>query len=171
MDDETISGEQPDDVTETDTEVTLDEVDRGILYVLQRDARNITIEEIATEVEVSASTVRNRINKLEDTEVIENYTPQINYERAGFPLKVLFICSIDPDTRGQVAQEVLAIAGVVDINELVTSERNLHIQSVATSTRDLTRMTKQLNKHGLIIHSSEIITNHYAQPWGHFEFE
>jgi len=48
---------------------------------------------------------------------------------------------------------------------------NLHIQAVATSTRDLTRMTGQLNDYGLTIHSSEIVTNHYSQPWGHFEFE
>lgn len=170
MDDDTSSGDHSDDVAETGTETTLDEVDRGILFVLQRDARNITIQEIAEKVEVSASTVRNRISKLEDTDIIEGYSPQINYEQAGFSLKILFICSVEPDTRSQVAQTVLDVEGVIDINELVTSERNLHVQAVATSTRDLTRMTSELNDHGLVIHSSEIITNHYTQPWGHFKF-
>jgi len=82
MDDDTTSGDHSDDVAETGTEATLDEVDRGILFVLQRDARNITIQEITKKVEVSASTVRNRISKLEDTDIIEGYSPQINYEQA-----------------------------------------------------------------------------------------
>ena len=169
MDDKPSADDHTDEVTETDAEVSLDEVDRGILFALQRDARNITIQEIADEVGVSATTVRNRIDRIESADVIESYAPQINYERAGFPLKLLFICSADPDTRNQTARTVLDVGGVIDINELVTSERNLHIQAVATSTRDLTRMTEELNKHGLVIHCSEIITNHYCQPWGHFE--
>jgi len=32
-------------------------------------------------------------------------------------------------------------------------------------------MTGKLNEYGVSIHSSEIITNHYSQPWGHFKFE
>jgi len=171
MEDPTSPDDQTDEVTQTDTEVSLDEVDRGVLFVLQRDARNITIQEIADEVEVSATTVRNRIDRLENTGAIEGYAPQINYERAGFPLRLLFICSADPDIRNQTAQDCLDVEGIINVNELVTSERNLHVQAVATSTRDLTRMTEELNGHGLVIHSSEIITNHYSQPWGHFESE
>lgn len=170
MDGDPKSVDQSNEVTEPDIEVEIDEVDRGILYALQQDARNITIQEIADEVDVSASTVRNRIYKLEQANILESYAPQINYERAGFPLKLLFICTAEPEIRAKVAQEVLAVSGIIDVNELVTSERNLHVQAVATSTRDLTRMTADLNEYGLIIHSSEIITNHYSQPWGHFEF-
>ncbi|MFC7204065.1 Lrp/AsnC family transcriptional regulator [Haloferax namakaokahaiae] len=171
MDDQPPSADQPDDATEPDADVGIDDVDRGIMFALQRDARNITIQEIADEVSVSASTVRNRIDKLEHGGVIEGYAPQINYERAGFPLKLLFICSVDSNSRAAVAEEVLAVDGVIDVNELVTGERNLHVQAVATSTGDLTRMTADLNEYGLMIHSSEIITNHYSQPWGYFEYE
>lgn len=171
MDDNTTSSNQSDEIDKTDLEVTLDEVDQGILFFLQRDARNITIQEIADEVEVSPSTVRNRINKLENTDIIKNYAPQINYELAGFPLKIVFICSADADTRSQVARDTLDVKGVTQINELVTGERNLHIEVVATSTRDLALITGQLNERGLTVHSSEIITNTYTQPWDHFKSE
>jgi len=171
MVDDSTPASEADEAPAADTVVALDEVDRGILFVLQRDARNITIQTIADAVDVSASTVRNRIGNMEEKGVIEGYAPQINYERAGFPLKVLFICTVDPDARSGVAREALGVGGVVDVNEMVTSERNLHVQAIATSTRDLTRMTAELNEWGLTIHSSEIVTNHYSQPWGHFEFE
>jgi DNA-binding Lrp family transcriptional regulator len=43
----------------------LDDVDRGILYELQREARNTTAQEIADLVGVSPGAVRNRIERLE----------------------------------------------------------------------------------------------------------
>lgn len=46
----------------------LDGIDEGILYLLQRDARRITTKEMTEQVGVSASTVRNRIDRLEEAE-------------------------------------------------------------------------------------------------------
>ncbi|MFC7009408.1 Lrp/AsnC family transcriptional regulator [Halalkalicoccus salilacus] len=90
----------PKDRDDTDT-YTLDTVDRGILYELQLDARGITHEEISEKVGVAPSTVRNRIARLEAADIIETYVPKLNYERTGFPLRVLFICTAAPDIRSQ----------------------------------------------------------------------
>jgi len=54
----------------------LDEVDHGILYYLQQDARNSTSTEMAEELDITASTVRNRLARLEDEGVIEKYVPR-----------------------------------------------------------------------------------------------
>ncbi|MDG5817778.1 winged helix-turn-helix transcriptional regulator [Natronococcus sp. A-GB7] len=154
---------------ETTEAVEIDSVDEGVLFALQRDARNVTIDEIATEADVSPSTVRNRIDKLENTGVLKGYEPKIDYEKAGFPLRLLFVCTSDPSTRSSAAKDVLDVVGVVDITEMITSEHNLYIETIATSTSDLIRLTKELNESGLTVHSSEIITKKYSQPWGHFE--
>jgi len=150
--------------------VSLDEVDRGILYALQRDARNTTISEIAGQVDVSASTVRNRIEQMEESGVIEGYYPKINYERANFPLHVLFVCSAPADQREELAATALDAPGVVDVREMLTSQRNIYVESVATDTRDLTEITNGLATMGFEIVSSEIITNHYTRPWAEFEY-
>lgn len=150
--------------------IILDDVDRGILFTLQRDARNTTIAEIADEVEVSPSTVRNRIERLEDTGVIEGYYPKIDYEAAAFPLHVLFICSAPAEERGRLAREALESRGVVDVREMLTSTRNLYVEAVAIDTRDLTTVSNDLTALGFDIDSSEIISNHYTRPWAHFEF-
>ena len=150
---------------------SLDEIDRGILYELQRDARNTTIAEIAEEVEVSASTVRNRIEDMEAQGVIEGYYPKTDYERANFPLHVLFVCSAPADEREELARTALDAHGVVDIREMLTSQRNIYIEVVAVDTRDLTEITNELASMGFEIVSSEIITNHYTRPWAEFEFE
>ena len=149
----------------------LDDVDRGVLHALQRDARHTTAGEIADEVDVSASTVRNRIANLEDGGVIEGYHPQIDYENAGFQLRTLFVATVPAQIRDELAVEALSVPGVIDVREMLTSQRNLYIEGVATSTRDLAKMTNKLTDLGLELLSSEIVANHYSQPFGELELE
>ena len=155
--------------TDDGSEYVLDDVDRGVIFALQRDARGATAQEIAETVGVSPSTVRNRIVKLETIGVIEGYHPLINYEQAGFPLRVLFVATAPPDERQQRAKETLRVPGVTDVREMLTSKRNLYVEAVATSTRDLAGITSSLSDRNLEIVSSEIVTAHYSQPFGEFE--
>lgn len=152
-----------------DDRITLDTIDRGILYELQLDARNTTHEQISENLGVSPSTVRNRISKLEAADIIETYVPQINYERAGFPLRVQFVCTAAPDIRSRCAQETIELDGVIRIDETITSEQNLCIQVVALDTQDLATITQQLTELDLQVHSSEIITKTYTKPFTYFE--
>lgn len=62
----------------------IDDIDRSILHQLQLDARQ-TDTEIGRKVDVTSTTVRNRLDKLERNGVIQGYHPEINYERAGYP--------------------------------------------------------------------------------------
>ena len=151
--------------------VSLDDVDRGILFALQRDARNTTIAEIAEEVDVSASTVRNRIEDLEAKGVIEGYYPKINYEAANLPLRVLFVCSAPAEERKELAASALDVPGVIDVREMLTSTRNIYVDVVGVDTRDLTEITNELATMGFEIVSSEIVSNHYTRPWAEFEFD
>ncbi|MFB6207534.1 MAG: Lrp/AsnC family transcriptional regulator [Haloglomus sp.] len=149
---------------------SLDDIDRGILYALQKDARNTTIADIAEEVGVSASTVRNRIEEMEKADVIEGYYPKINYEKANLPLHVLFVCSAPADEREELAVQALDSQGVIDVHEMLTSQRNIFVEVVAVDTKDLAAITNDLSELGFEILSSEIITNHYTRPWSEFEF-
>lgn len=53
----------------------LNDVDRAILQLLQRDARHLTAVDIAEKVGVSDGTVRNRIRALEERDIIEGHRP------------------------------------------------------------------------------------------------
>lgn len=57
----------------------LDDVDRGLLHLLQLDARNNTTAEMAEQVDVSATTVSNRIQQMEEENIIDGYAPKIMY--------------------------------------------------------------------------------------------
>jgi Lrp/AsnC family transcriptional regulator, leucine-responsive regulatory protein len=148
----------------------LDNVDRGILYHLQRDARNTTTEEIAETVGTSASTVRNRIEQLEADGIIKGYHPEIDYEAANLPLRVLFVCTVPAVERAEYAQQVLEVRGVIDVREMLVGRRNIYIEAIGTNTADITRITDVLHEAGLTIESSEIMRKRYIQPFNHFHF-
>lgn len=148
----------------------LDDVDRGILYLLQLDARNTTSQDIADKVGVSASTVRNRIEQLEDSDVIQNYVPEIDYEAADLPLHVVIVVTAPPTERGEYVDRLLDVQGVVDVREMLTAENNIHAEVVGSSTEDITRVTSKIHDLGLKVESSEMVKKRRRQPFNHFYF-
>lgn len=91
----------------------LDEVDRSILYLLQEDARGTSAEAMADKVGVSASTIRNRIEQLEDDGITRGYHPEIEYEAANIPLQVTFVISASPTELQDYSAQIRGIQGVI----------------------------------------------------------
>lgn len=146
----------------------LDNLDRRILHLLQLDARGASDTDIAAETDVTGTTVHNRIEKLEERGIILGYNPEINYEKAGYPMRVLFICSTDLSSRSEMAEKALEVRGVVNIREMLSGEENLHVEVVAETTSDIKQSTAQLDDLGLRIVSSDILAEERIQPWNHF---
>lgn len=146
----------------------LDEVDRGILHLLQEDARNNSPATIAEEVGVAPNTVRNRIERLEEHGVIEGYQPHINYERAGYQLHVIFVCTVPVSDRRSIADDALAIDGVVRISEILSGRDNLAIEAVSEDSDDLTEIASQLETVGCDIDDEWFLKNTRVQRFNHF---
>jgi len=146
----------------------LDDTDRGILYLLQRDARGITTQEMAEGVGVSASTVRNRIQRLEDAGVIRGYFPDIDYDKAGLQLHVEFICTAPNPDRGRLATEARGVSGIISIREVLNGEKNIQIDAVGTDSEDVARINDELSELGLTVTNTKIIKDTFLQPFNHF---
>lgn len=148
--------------------VDLDDLDRGILHELQLDARNTTARAIADKVGASASTVRNRIDRLEETGVIEGYHPKLDYEAAGLSLQLLFVCSADPTERAGLVDALMAVRGVIDVRETMTGRRNVYVEVIATSTSEITPITDAIHAMPLSIESTDLLRQRRVQPFNHF---
>ena len=68
----------------------LDDSDRRIIEVLERDART-SLRGIAEEVGVSLGTVSNRVKKLEENRVIKEYRVILDSEKVGWGLNLSLI--------------------------------------------------------------------------------
>lgn len=149
----------------------LNNLDRRILHLLQVDARGATDTSIAEETDVTGTTIHNRIKQLEEQGVILGYNPEINYEEAGYPMRVLFICSTDLSKRSEMAEKALEVRGVVNVREMLAGEENLHVEVVAEGTSDVKQSTEELDDLGLRLVSSNILAEEHVQPWNHFHQE
>lgn len=136
--------------------------------MLQEDARNTTAEEMANQIGVSASTIRNRIDQLEADDIIEGYHPEINYEAANLPLRMTFVISAPPTELKDISEQIRSIQGVISVREMLTGQRNLHVDVVATSKDEMTRISDAIHDLGVKIESSEMIRQRHTQPFNHF---
>ena len=80
----------------------LDSVDKKILKVVIDDSR-LSYRELARRLGISVGTVIERLNRLEASGVIENYSAFINPKKIGFPLTV--VMEISGKTRGSADLE------------------------------------------------------------------
>lgn len=142
----------------------LDATDKQILHLLQEDARNYTNSKIAEEVGLSPSTAGKRINRLEESGVIKGYDPNIDYNVAGFPLRVLFICNTSIIERGELLTELLKTNGVVKATELMTGENNIHIEVVGQTNDDITELAFAISELGIEINEEILIKSEHSRP-------
>lgn len=149
--------------------VDIDDLDRCILHSLQQDARHLSASDIAERVDVSARTVRNRIDRLEESGVIRGYDLDVDYATAGYQLHTIVICTAPISDRGTIAREALEVPGVVDVVEIMTGDQNLFVEVVGIDGDDLSRITRDLNDLGLEINDEDIIRNDYAGPFHQFD--
>jgi len=143
----------------------LDDVDRAILRAVQEDARHNTNVAISDRLDVSASTVSKRIAAMEESGVITGYRSIVDNEKAGYPLKVLFICTAPIPERQSLIEETLEIDGVVNVRELMTGRDNVHIQVVASSVEAITRIAHDIDELGYSVSDEILMRNEQDCPW------
>lgn len=149
-------------------EYELDNIDRGILHLLQEDARNSTAADIADVVGVAPNTVRNRLTNLEDHDVIQGYYPHIDYERADYQLRVTFVCTVPISERATLAEQTLDIHGIVSVSEVLSGRQNLLVEGIADSSDELTRIASDLEALGITIEGEWFMKNTRLQPFDQF---
>ncbi|GGL54134.1 Lrp/AsnC family transcriptional regulator [Halocalculus aciditolerans] len=147
----------------------IDDVDKAILYALQEDARNTSSGDIAERAGTSDSTVRKRIRRLESDGVIKGYSAQVDYEKSGYPLRMLLFCTASIPERGELVPEILAIDGVVSVQELVTGDENLLVTMVGESDSDITLVAQELLEMGLTVTDEVLVRSHETTPFGGFD--
>jgi DNA-binding Lrp family transcriptional regulator len=143
----------------------LDDVDREILYALQEDARNLSSGEIAERTDASSSTVRKRIQRLESEGVIKGYSADIDYQKSGYPLRMLLFCTAPIPDRGELIDDILDIPGVISVQELVTGEENLLVTAVGESDSDITPVAQELLEMGLTVADEVLVRSHETTPF------
>ncbi len=108
----------------------MDSLDRDILNVLRRDAR-MPYTEIASTVDTSEGTVRNRVDRLVDNGIIERFT--VSTRTGNVKAMVEISVAVDVDTTA--VSECMAEWDEVDFVWQVSGEEDIVLVVDATDTR------------------------------------
>jgi DNA-binding Lrp family transcriptional regulator len=146
----------------------LDGIDRQIIYALMDDARNTSAPMIAEDLHVSAGTIRNRIDRLEEEGIIQGYTATVDFERAGGRLTSLYMCTVPADERERLALAAQTIPGVINVRILMAGRRDLHVVAVGEDTEDLRDIARSLSELDIRIEDEELVQTEIRSPYAPF---
>lgn len=146
----------------------LDEIDQGILFLLQEDARNVTVEEIGEQVGVAPSTVATRITNLEGSGVITGYTPTIDYFKAGFDQRLLLVGTAPLSDIDELVEEAIRIRGVLRVREFSKDEENVSIELVGESQQKIEERIEELNDLGITVTRTEVLKRETSKTFDSF---
>ena len=136
----------------------LDETDRRIIEVLERDART-SLRGIAEEVGVSLGTVSNRVKKLEDNGVIKDYRVILDSEKVGWNLNVVIGLRIQKGRLIEIQEKIARdnrVYGVYD----VTGEFDSMVIARAVDRSDLDDLSKNvLSMDGVVRSVTHLVLN------------
>lgn len=146
----------------------IDNVDKGIIYLLQQDARKRTVADIGEKVGVSSSTVTNRIDRLEERGVIKGYHTIIDYAEAGLGHHLLVTATVPLSEREELIDDIMEVSGVVRVRELLTNSENLSLELVGETQDDIEESLGDLDALGVHLDRMEIMKQEHAKPYNHF---
>lgn len=133
----------------------MDSIDRRIIGQLQRDAR-LTYAEIGAAVGLAASSVHDRVRKLERGGVIRGYRAEVQLDRVGWPItafvSLALRASSPADIPGRVAEFPL-----VESCYSVAGERSYVLVVRAPSTRALEELLDALRGKLEVVTSSTVV--------------
>ena len=136
----------------------LDDTDRSIIEVLERDART-SLRRIAEEVDVSLGTVSNRVKKLEENGVIKDYREILDSEKVGWNLNVVIGLRIEKGRLIEIQEKIARdnrVYGVYD----VTGEFDSMGIARARDRSDLDDLSKNvLSMDGVVRSVTHLVLN------------
>jgi Lrp/AsnC family leucine-responsive transcriptional regulator len=123
----------------------LDERDTSILTALQEDAR-ATYADVAARVGLSASSVHDRVRKLEAAGVITAYRAIVDPEAVGlFVTALIAVTPLDPQQPDDLPERLADVPEVEDCLS-VAGEANYVLKVRTRSTSDLEELIRRLRE-------------------------
>ena len=120
----------------------MDARDRKILALLQGDAR-LGYADIGDRVGLAASSVHDRVRKLEKKGVIRGYRADVDHEQAGFPITAIVSLALRPGSPSDVPA-LVAEFELVESCYSVAGDNSYALLVRAPSTKDLEELLDAL---------------------------
>lgn len=124
----------------------IDLIDHKIINVLKVNSR-LSFAEIGRKVSLSPSSVRERIQKLEDLGVIKSYSVKLNQNSIGNGLEVFIMLKIFDGKLEDILSEIVTYPEIEKVHR-ITGPYNIHMHVVLRDQLHLQQFIDKLIKYG-----------------------
>ena len=124
----------------------MDNIDRKILTILQRNART-PLKVIAEQVFLSSPAVSARIERLETAGFITGYQAQLSGMAMGYQIKAFINLDMDPQRKPEFYPYIQSCTHVVECN-CVTGDYSMLIEVLFGTTQELDQFINHLQQFG-----------------------
>lgn len=128
------------------TDSMVDTADKQLLDILKDNSR-LSFANLGRKINLSPSAVRERVQKLEDSGVIQKYDIQIDNKKLGYELEAFILLKVFP---GQLKLVLKKIKDFPEIKKAhrITGNQNLHLKIVVKNQLGLQKLLDQLMIYG-----------------------
>ncbi len=113
----------------------LDDIDRRILAILQRNSRT-PLREISREVGLAESTIYERIKKLKERGIINRFTVILDPDALGFRILAFVLIKVHAGMYSRVAEELKKHPEIVEVYE-TTGDYDMLVKIRTRSSEEL----------------------------------
>jgi Lrp/AsnC family transcriptional regulator for asnA, asnC and gidA len=121
--------------------VEMDDIDKKILNILQNNFR-ISYKDLGKKVNMAASSVHNRVQKMLDEGIIKKEDTIINPMKAGFDTIAMLGLSIDPLKMDEVAEKISTL-DEVQLVGTTTGDHDIIARVIARNEKSLWRFINE----------------------------
>ena len=133
----------------------MDRVDRSILALLEGDAR-LTYSDIGKRVGLAASSVHDRVRKLEKKKVITGYRAEIDFDKVDLPITAFVSLALRPASPDDIPARI-AEFDLVESCYSVAGDNSYTLVVRAPSTKDLEELLDALRAKLEVVTRSTIV--------------
>ena len=133
----------------------MDTVDRSILSLLEADAR-LTYSEIGARVGLAASSVHERVRKLERRGVVKGYRAEIDFDKVELPITAFVSLALRPPTPNDIPAKVAEFP-LVESCYSVAGDNSYALIVRAPSTKALEELLDALRAKLEVVTKSTIV--------------
>jgi Lrp/AsnC family transcriptional regulator for asnA, asnC and gidA len=125
------------------SQIDLDQLDKQILKLLQKDAR-LSFAEIGRNLGIAETTVRFRVNRLVETGVITRFAALINPQKIGLKVGGAILLKIDPAHLEEACNQLIAFeetlylfrsTGEYDVVTMILAKDMEHLNDLVKRTK------------------------------------
>ncbi len=124
----------------------IDAIDRQIIEELNKNSRT-SFADLGRKINLSPSSVRERVQKLEDNEIITKYSLQLNHSKLGYGLEVFIILKL---FSGKLKIFISKVSEFKEVKEAyrITGSQNIHMKVILKDQLHLQQFIDQLIVYG-----------------------